>query len=268
MRLGLGSYSFRWSIGHKGLNPDVPMTPEDLLEVAASLDLRVVQYADNMPLGGLSDAQLDALKASADDLGIAIELGTQSFDANEVSRYIDVAKRLDARILRVALDGPDALKPIGELAAEFKALLPKAEDGDVRIAIENHFNYPSPQMVTLLKEIDHKRVGVCLDVANSICAGEWPMETVNTLADHTINLHLKDYLIVPDPYGVGFVIHGCPLGQGRSDCKAVLDALPNVPMTVIMEHWLPRGDDMDAVRAQEHEWLTQSVSFARENLGL
>lgn len=269
MNLGLGSYTFRWSIGHKGLNPANPMTPTDLLDVAASLDLNVVQYADNMPLGELSDAALGALKAKADDLNIKIELGTQSFNATEVAQYIAIAKRLDAKILRVALDGPDAETPIETLACAFKDLLPAAQDADVRIAIENHFNYPAPRMVTLLAAIDDDRVGVCLDVANSICAGEWPVETVGTLADHTINLHLKDYVIVPDPYGVGFVIHGCPLGQGRSDSHAVLDALKERgSMSVIMEHWLPRSDNMDDARAQELVWLKQSVSYAREELGL
>lgn len=268
MVLGLGSYTFRWSIGHKGLNPPEPIGPMDLLDVAQGLSLDLVQYADNCPLHALDVGELASLKSKADEFGIAIELGTQSFDASEVESYIAIGQSVGAKILRVALDGPDAEKPIAELAAEFKALLPKAKDAGLRIAIENHFNYPSPRLVQLLDAIDDDGVGVCLDVANSICAGEWPMETVNTLAAHTINLHLKDYVIVPDPYGVGFVIHGCPLGQGRTDCRAVLDAMPTQNMSVILEHWLPRADDMHIARRQEHSWLAQSVLHARNELGL
>lgn len=268
MALGLGSYTFRWSIGHKGLIPPQPMVAADLLDVARAQSLGVVQYADNCPLHVLTPAELVSLKSKADEFGIALELGTQSFNAQEVEDYIAIGRTLDARILRVALDGPDAEKPIADLAAEFKALLPKAKDAGLRIAIENHFNYPSPRLVQLLDAIDDDGVGVCLDVANSICAGEWPMETVNTLAAHTINLHLKDYVILPDPFGVGFVIHGCPLGQGRTDCQAVIDAMPTKDMTVIMEHWLPRSDDMADARYQEHDWLAQSVRYARDGLGL
>lgn len=94
------------------------------------------------------------------------------------------------------------------------------------------------------------------------------METVKAPAAHTINLHLKDYVIVPDPYGVGIVIHGCPLGQGRTDCRAVLDAMPTLDMSVIFEHWLPRADDMHIARRHEHSWLAQSVLYARNQLGL
>jgi sugar phosphate isomerase/epimerase len=268
MVLGLGSYTFRWSIGHKGLNPPEPLAATDLLDVAKAHDLAVVQYADNCPLHRLEAGELASLKAKADTFGIAIELGTQSFNAQEVEDYIAIGQKVGAKILRVALDGPDAKTPIVDLAAAFQALLPKAKDAGLRIAIENHFNYPSPRLVQLLDAIDDDGVGVCLDVANSICAGEWPIETVTMLAAHTINLHLKDYVIVPDPYGVGFVIHGCPLGQGRTDCQAVLDAMPTQDMTVIMEHWLPRTDDMANGRQQEYEWLKESVLYARNELGL
>ncbi|MEQ8658798.1 MAG: TIM barrel protein [Hyphomicrobiales bacterium] len=268
MVLGLGSYTFRWSIGHKGLNPPEPLAATDLLDVAKAHDLSVVQYADNCPLHLLAPGELASLKSKADAFGIAIELGTQSFNAQEVEDYIAIGQSVGAKILRVALDGPDAKTPIADLAAAFQALLPKARDAGLRIAIENHFNYPSPRLVQLLDAIDDDGVGVCLDVANSICAGEWPMETVAMLAEHAINLHLKDYVIVPDPFGVGFVIHGCPLGQGRADSRAVLDAMPTQDMTVIMEHWLPRLDDMADARRQENEWLKQSLDYARKQLGL
>lgn len=72
----------------------------------------------------------------------------------------------------------------------------------------------------------------------SPCAGEWLTDTVKMLVAHTINLHLKDYVIVPDPYGVGVGIHGCSLGQGRTDCRAVLDAMPTLDMSAIFEHGL------------------------------
>ena len=269
MKLGLGSYLFRWSIGHKGIVPDNPMTAFELLDIASRHGLFVVQYADNLPLHQLSEADLDILAQQASDFGIALEVGTQPFDVARVARYIEIGLRLDARILRVALDGPDAVKPIAELAAEFALLLPLAKDAGIRIAIENHFNFPSRRLVDLLAAIDDDQVAICLDVANSICAGEWPTETVGILASHAINLHLKDYVIVPDSHGVGFAIHGCPLGQGRSDCQAILNAASYpADMSVILEQWLPRSEDMDAVCRREHEWLEQSVSFARRELNL
>ena len=245
------------------------MTAFDLLDVASRYGLRVVQYADNLPLHLLPDSDLDFLAGRARDASIALEVGAQPFDVPHMARYIEIGRRLDARILRVALDGPDAARPVSELGAEFAQLLPPARDAEIRIAIENHFNFPSRRLVDLVAAIDDDQVAICMDVANSICAGEWPEETVSILAPYTINLHLKDYVIVPDSHGVGFAIQGCPLGQGRTNCRAIMDAAPYpADMSVILEQWLPRGPDMDVVRQREYSWLEQSVSYARDELHL
>ncbi|PHP65215.1 endonuclease [Zhengella mangrovi] len=268
MRLGLGSYAYRWSIGIKDQVPAVPMTPFDVLDAVAGYGLDVVQYADNMPLDRLSEAEQHRLHELAQDKGIALELGTQCFDAGQVSDYLVIGQRIGARILRVALDAEDALIPVPDLAERLRPLLEKARKAGIRIAIENHFNYPSPRMVDLLETVGDDTLGVCLDVANSICAGEWPEETVRLLAPYAINLHLKDYVITPDTNGVGFYIHGVPLGQGRAPIPWILDQLAHCPadMSVILEHWLPKGDDVQGARDKETPWLDQTVAAARDYL--
>ncbi|MDP5308464.1 sugar phosphate isomerase/epimerase family protein [Paracoccus spongiarum] len=265
MELGLGSYAFRWSIGIKDRQPARPMDAFDLLQQADMRGLKVLQYADNLPLDRLDEAAHHRLAEEAGRRGIRLELGTQCFDADEVGRYLVIGQRLGAGILRVALDEADAHVQVPQLAAQLRPLLDRARAAGIRIAIENHFNYPSPRMVELLTLIDDPQLGVCLDVANSICAGEWPEATVAMLAPFTINLHLKDYVIRPDPYGVGFRIHGVPLGQGRAPIRWILDQLAHCPpgMSVILEHWLPVETGLDDARAAEGPWLDQTVAAAR-----
>lgn len=265
MKIGLGSYAFRWSIGIKDIQPAKPMTAMEVLEIAHQHGLSVVQYADNLPIDRLSVEEHVALKQRADNYGMTLELGTQSFNAEELARYIPIGERIGSRILRVALDAEDALIPVPELAAQIRELLPDGKCAGLRFAIENHFNYPSLRMVELLDLVSDDALGVCLDVANSICAGEWPMTTVKMLAPYTINLHLKDYEITPDPYGVGFRIHGTPLGEGRAEIEEILGALSHCPddMSVILEHWLPQTNDMEATRHLEHQWLKRTVDAAK-----
>ncbi|MCJ8150808.1 sugar phosphate isomerase/epimerase (plasmid) [Shinella sp. H4-D48] len=265
MKLGLGSYAFRWSIGIKDLRPAKPMTAMEVLEIAHQHGLSLVQYADNLPLDRLTAEDHLALKARADSYDMTLELGTQSFDAEELARYIPIGERIGSKILRVALDAEDALIPIPELAAQIRELLPDGKRAGLRFAIENHFNYPSPRMVALLDAVSDEALGVCLDVANSICAGEWPITTVKMLAPYTINLHLKDYDITPDPYGVGFGIHGTPLSEGRAEIEEILAMLTHCPddMSVILEHWLPQSGDMEETRQMEHVWLGRTVAAAK-----
>ena len=102
MKLGLGSYAYRWSIGIKDQVPATPMTPFEVLDAAHAHGLDVVQYADNMPLDRLDEADHHRLYALAQERGIALELGTQSFNAEEVERYLIIGQRLHAKIMRVA----------------------------------------------------------------------------------------------------------------------------------------------------------------------
>ncbi len=266
MRLGLGSYAYRWNIGIKDQVPPSPMTPFDVLEAAERMGLDLVQYADNMPLEALSAEELERLAALARAKGITLEVGTQCFDAKQVAEYIGICKVISSKILRVALDAEDALVPVPELAEQLRPLVEEAKVAGIRIAIENHFNYPSPRMVELLEAVNDPALGVCLDVANSICAGEWPEETITMLAPYTINLHLKDYEITPDPYGVGFRIHGVPLGEGRANIPWILDQLAHcdADMSVIVEHWLPLGASLEEAMAQEQPWLDRTVAAGRK----
>ena len=266
MQLGLGSYAYRWSIGIKDQVPETPMTPFDVLEEAEKLGLKLIQYADNMPLDALSDAELQRLADLAKARGITLEVGTQCFNAEQVSQYLGICRVIDSKIMRVALDAEDALVPVEELAEQLRPLVEDAKSAGIRIAIENHFNYPSPRMVELLKTVDDPALGVCLDVANSICAKEWPEETITMLAPYAINLHLKDYVIEPDPYGVGFRIRGVPLGEGRADIPWILDQLEHCAdgLSVIVEHWLPLGESLEETIALEQPWLERTVAAGKK----
>lgn len=268
MRLGLGSYAYRWNIGIGAFRPKVAMTPMDLLDRTQALGLGLVQYADNIPMHLRDAGEIRELASEAKARGIAIELGMQSFDADGIRRYLDLCGALDARLLRIAFDAGDAQLPVTDLAAQFGPILDAAEAGNVNLAIENHFNYPSPRLVQLLESVARPSLGVCLDVANSICAREWPEQTISMLAPYANNLHLKDYVIEPDENGVGFHVQGVPLGRGLTDIDWVLAQVAHLDSGagVILEHWLPMQDSAEATLQAEHDWLDETVATARRHL--
>ena len=107
MKLGLGSYSYRWSIGHKDRVPQRPLSCLELLDITSQLDLDVLQIADNMPIHTIASETLEDLSKSANNLGINLEIGLQSFSPETTKEYLQLAERLNARILRIALDGND-----------------------------------------------------------------------------------------------------------------------------------------------------------------
>jgi sugar phosphate isomerase/epimerase len=174
---------------------------------------------------------------------------------------LQIAERLDAKILRIALDGNDVQTSDDNIAKEFKNILPIAEKFKCKIAIENHFAFPSARMANIIKLVDHDYLGACLDVANSICAGEWPDETIDCLSDHTINLHIKDYQFKLDPYGVGFCIEGAPMGDGLTNIRSLLSKFIDKEISIIYEHWLPWTGNFEEARKNEDQWTAEGAAY-------
>jgi sugar phosphate isomerase/epimerase len=263
--LGIGSYAFRWHVGIRDRVPERPLTAAAILDHAARLGVGLVQFADNLPLHRLPAEEIDALVAQARRLGIAIELGMTGCDPTLVGQYLELARKLDAPLLRIAPTAEESAGTDAELAARFTRLLPACHRAGVVLAVENHFHLPSPRLVAIVEAVDDPALGVCLDVANSIACQEWPKTTIELLAPFAINLHLKDFRIALDPYGVGGSFVGTPLGQGTFDPAIVFDALGRHGRQVntILEHWLPWQGDFASTQALELAWLEQSVAAAK-----
>ena len=177
MQPGVGSYAYRWAIGIGDTVPPTPLTPAGLVRRTHEHGLSLVQIADNLPLHRQSEAELAALVATAQELGVVIELGLSGISPPLIAIYLELARRLGARLVRLAPDQADADKSIEALAADIRAVLPEARVAGVVLAIENHFHLPSRKLLEILDLVADPAVGICLDVANSIAVGEWPEET-------------------------------------------------------------------------------------------
>jgi sugar phosphate isomerase/epimerase len=268
MRLGLGSYLFRWAIGTPSFQPSHPLTPIDLVRRTAGLSVGVLQIADHPALETAAPRDLAALRSVARDCGICLEIGASGATPARLARYLGIAVALDATLVRLVLDGVDARPSLEEATRILKAAAPGYREAGVTLAVENHFALASAELVRLVETVNDAAVGVCLDTANSIGCREWPLETVNNLAPYAVSLHLKDCVVMPHPEGIGVVISGAPLGQGCQSVGTILEAMcaAGREVTVILEHWLPRQDDEATTLRLEREWAQQSVAAAREYL--
>lgn len=264
--LGVGSYAFRWSGGIGDRHPPSPITPAEVLDKVHALGVRLVQFADNIPLHKRPADEIDALAAKTKQMGMTIELGLTGCDPAFVGTYLDLARKLDAHLLRIAPSAEESQRSDAEIVALFRALLPAAADADVVLAVENHFHLPSPRLVRVIEGVGDPRLGVCLDVANSIACQEWPRDTIALLAPYAVNLHLKDFRIAVDPHGVGCIVTGTPLGAGTMDIAGAFEALERAGrsrLNVILEHWLPWQGSFETTIPLELSWLEQTVATGR-----
>lgn len=258
MAIGISSYAYRWAIrgGH--------MDAFVLLERAHDAGARVVQICDNLPLDGLPEGRLADLARRAGQLGLTLEVGIKGSQPKHLRRNLDVARRLDAHLMRVVLTMPEWEPTIDEMVDIFRSLLPDLRAASVTVGIENHFHLRPRDLARLIEAVDDPLVGVCLDPLNSIVKFVGVAETVETLAPWVVSVHAKDAVITRP--GTGFYISGCPLGEGLVDIPGMLDAVRAAgrPSNVLAECWMDRLDDEAGTLAQEEDWVRRGVEYLRQ----
>lgn len=264
MKLGIGSYACAWAAGIPGYPVRAPLTAFALLERAAALGVSVVQYADNLPLHTLSSEERERLRAIACEMGITIEVGTRGIALGNLRRYHDIACQLSSPIVRVVIDTAAHHPDYEEMLSTLRLLEPIFRSSGIVLAIENHDRFRASELRALIEELG-SWAGVCLDTVNSFGALEGPEVVVNTLGPVTVNLHLKDFTIRRTNTQMGFIIEGCPAGQGRLDIPWLLCTLAKMGRdpNAILELWTPAAATLEETIAKERCWAEESIHFLR-----
>lgn len=268
MLLGIGSYTFAWAVGVPGYPPAQPLGPLALLHRARQLEVRVVQFADNLPLSSLRPAELDELEACAREFRLQIEVGTRGLDHANLRAYLHLARRFQSPFVRLVTHAAHAPATFKEIVAALRPVVPWFADAGIKLALENHDHLPARAMVELVETLGPDHVGICLDTVNSFGAAEGLETIVPALAPYALNLHLKDFMIERVPSQMGFNISGSPAGQGRLPVPWLLEQvrLAHRNPTIILELWTPWDTDLDHTIAREASWAETSIRYLRQHI--
>jgi sugar phosphate isomerase/epimerase len=270
MRLGVSSFTFPWAIG--GIDNDYPisMTAFELLEKANSLGAEVLQIADNLPIGHLSNEELGQLRTMADSFGIALEVGTRGISTANLARFLEIAAILGSPILRIVIDTKEHEPTMAEINSLLAPFADQFRNLSIKLAIENHDRLTCAQFNEIIDRLGGDWVGICLDTVNSLGAVEAPNTVIPALAPRAINVHMKDFEIVRSNGQMGFTVQGTALGQGRLDVQGVIAAVggSSSDITSVIELWTPRQSSYEETVALEKSWAAQSVKFLRASIGL
>ena len=276
MKLGINSYTYMWSIGFQGANPDYPhqaarpahpLTPLGLLEKARQLGVRLVQTGPNLAaFDRLSDAELEEFIRRAGEWQIELELGTRGLDYEHLVEKVALAKRMGARLIRTLPEiGGTYASDAHLIPPAVRAIVPVLERERVKLAIENG-RIPGADLRAALDEIDSPHVGVVLDMVNSLAVPEGWKEVTRLLAPHTMCVHYKDFTIRRAWHMMGFLCEGVPAGGGMVETGWLLEVLKASPydFNVIIELWPPEQETLEKTIALEQAWAQQSVTYLRQ----
>ena len=232
---------------------------------------------------------LRKVAGAAEKHGLFLEFNS-SFHAGSDSRVnctvkeaLEIGRRLGAELVKFSLDilrprelygswmHPQVMTQMVERYNEFEEAIPLMEEYGMQVAIENHTDTFSQEILWLVEKLNHPLIGTCVDTMNCLYITENPYDTMERMLPRAYCCHFSDDLVVTDPLG-GHII-GAPHGQGSMDCpKMVAQIREKSPMDkIIFENEIAfKSIDEPIEKAREREMAAceESVRYLREELKL
>jgi sugar phosphate isomerase/epimerase len=163
----------------------------------------------------------------------SLSLPRERADVDRFERDVRTAKEAGVRVLRTVMLGGRRYETFATAAA-FKEWADRAIRSltwaepivarhQMSLAVENHKDWRTFELIEILKKLDSRHVGVCVDTGNNLALLEDPLEVVQALAQWALSTHLKDMAV--SEYEDGFLLSEVRLGSGFVDLKRVIAIL-------------------------------------------
>jgi sugar phosphate isomerase/epimerase len=238
--------------------------PIRFLEHCRSLGVHSVQVG----IGVRDPFYTKELRARAEAGSIHLEgivsLPREEADLDRFDAEVATAKQSGATILRTVTLAGRRYETFAS-AASFRRFADQALHGlslaarvvrrqNMRLAVENHKDWRSDELIALLDKVGCEDVGVCLDTGNSIALLEDPMEVVETLAPRALSTHFKDMEL--EEYPAGFLLSEVPLGTGILDLRRVVRVLRRARPEIRFNLEMITRDPLSVPCLTERYWAT------------
>jgi sugar phosphate isomerase/epimerase len=161
------------------------------------------------------------------------------------------------------------MQQMKSFATRLKASAPAAEEAGIRIAVENHCDSFSEEILWLLDRVDDAAVGACIDTVNALMVMEDPMQAIENLAPRAFTNHFRDDRIEFQRYG--FKLTGAAVGEGDIDMKRAYQIIKNHSnmrrINIETEMEIPL-DHMQKALQMEKDTVQRSIRYCRDVLGI
>lgn len=281
MKVGIDSYCYHRYFGEvypDQADPGVRWSTRDFIRRAAELGVDGVSL-ESCFLESLDPGFLGELKAELDERGLdrvfawghpdGLEAGRNQEAWRQMNALIPRAPALGATVMRIVASslmfrfephGPQ-LDAIARMLSESVRI---AADHGVVLAIENHIDYTSDEILQILERVGSDRLKVNFDTGNTLRVMEDPVNAARRLGPYTVATHTKDVEacrhVRPEEW---YFFSSVPVGTGLIDIPGVARALKESGYTGVLavesDHHKD-GQDEDALVARSIEYLKRLVA--------
>ena len=279
MKVGIDNYCYHRFFGEiyaQQKDPGRRITIEWFVDRAKQLGVDGVSL-ESCFFPGFEPAYLDGLKAQLDAAGLmrvfawghpdGLEGGKSKTAYKEMVEMIPHARRLGADVMRVVGSSlmfrfENHQEQIKRLTGMFREAVRVAADHGVKLAIENHIDFTSDEIVQLLDRVDSDHLGVNFDTANFARLLDDPVKGMRKLAPRVLATHIKDLKVNPQAsVDDWFFFSSTPVGDGFVDNLALARLLKEAGYKGFLA---VETDFLHPDYADEDEAVAQSVAALKK----
>lgn len=160
-----------------------------------------------------------------------LEGGKNETEFDSMLQHIEHAKAIGSDTMRVVGSSKKFLfephePQLEKLAEMFQQAVKVAESYGVKLAIENHIDYNSDEILWLLEAVNSPYFGVNFDSGNFLRVLDDPVKAMEKLAPHVMATHIKDMLPVAGvPVDEWYFFSCVPTGKGLINNQAIAQLL-------------------------------------------
>jgi sugar phosphate isomerase/epimerase len=287
MKVGIDSYCYHRFFGEVYPDQKPPaknMTMQDFLVRAKELKVDGVSLESCFFPRKINQKWFKELKAQLDEYKLdrvyawghpdGLERGQNLAAYDEMVAGIPHAKEIGADVMRVV--GSSLMyrhEPHGPqvkaLAKMFKKAVKVAKEYDVKLAVENHIDFTSDEILQLLEMVDSEYFGLNFDTGNFLRLLDDPIKGMEKLAPYVLATHVKD--LMPDKAASPtdwYFFAGVPVGKGLINNQALAELLHKANfkgfLAVEIDHphtdWTEREDEAVALSIKELKKIAKALN--------
>ena len=287
MKVGIDSYCYHRFFGEvypDQKRPAKNMTMQDFLVRAKELKVDGVSLESCFFPPKVNQKWFKELKAQLDEYKLdrvyawghpdGLERGQNVAAYDEMVAGIPHAKEIGADVMRVV--GSSLMfrhEPHGPqvkaLAKMFKKAVKVAKEYDVKLAVENHIDFTSDEILQLLELVDSEYFGLNFDTGNFLRLLDDPIKGMKKLAPYVLATHVKD--LMPDKNASPtdwYFFAGVPVGKGLINNQALAELLLKANfkgfLAVEIDHphtdWTGREDEAVALSIKELKKIARALN--------
>ncbi|MFT2008314.1 sugar phosphate isomerase/epimerase family protein [Pontibacter sp. 13R65] len=232
MKVGIDSYCYHRLFGevYPGQNkPDKTLSFEDFMMKIGDMGIEGVSL-ESCFIPRFDQAYLQGIRAQLDGMGMdrvyawghpdGLEGGKNERAFDEMMEHIEYASQIGADVMRVVGSSllfrfePHAPQ-LEKLSHMFSEATNLAKAYGVKLAVENHIDYNSDEILQLVTNVNSPYFGVNFDSGNFLRVLDDPIQAMEKLAPHVFATHIKDLLPVRGvPVNEWYFFSCVPTGHG------------------------------------------------------